>query len=195
MKTELLIVAPGINAIPASLVDAGVLASLVQDNLSYLNAYLPKVTTLATVQACEAHIQYVIDGTSEGSLYEWHLFADERLCGSIRVNHIEEDNHKASMGYYICASHQGKGLATKAVRAVMAYCFGQLGFNRIELQCAGSNVASQKVAARLGFAKEATLRQAEYLNGAFTDLVVFGLLRENFNAQAEADLTEAVQAA
>lgn len=193
MNTELLPIAPGIHAAPASPNDAEALASLVQDNFTYLNTYLPKVTTLATVQACEAHIQYVIDSAADSSLFEWHLFADGSLCGSIRVNRIESDNRKASMGYYIGAGHQGKGLATKAVRAVMAYCFNHLGFNRIELQCAGSNVASQMVAARLGCVKEATLRQAECLNGVFIDLIVFGLLRENFNA--ETDVSAAIQAA
>jgi ribosomal-protein-serine acetyltransferase len=62
------------------------------------------------------------------------------------------------------------------------YCFRQLGLNRIELKCAATNFASMRVAERLGFSREGVLRQAEFLDGAFVDHHVYGLLRSDANA-------------
>ncbi len=184
LKTAPLHAAPGIRVVPVAVADAGALASLVHANVSHLSAFLPKVTGLATVEACERHLQHVIDCGDDNEVFEWHIFDDDILCGAVRLNHIEEENHKASIAYYIGASHQGKGLATAAVRAVLAYCFTNMGFNRIELKCAVANMASQQVAKRLGFTWEGMLHQAELLNGSYIDHFVYGLVREDFAASA-----------
>lgn len=170
--------------IPVSAADASALAELVQANISHLHTYLPKVTGLATVEACQRHLQHVIDCGKENEVFEWHIFDNDVLCGAVRLNHIEEENHKASIAYYIGDSHQGKGLATSAVRAVLGYCFTKMGFNRIELKCASTNMGSQQVAKRLGFIWEGLLHQAEFLNGAYVDHFVYGLLKEDFSAGA-----------
>ena len=141
------------------------------------------VVTLSTVDACSAHIQDVLKAGQEDELFEWHIFAQNKLCGAIRLNKIELGNRKASIAYYIGENCQGQGLASSAVRAVIGYCFEKLGFNRIELQCTSENLGSQKVAKRLGFSWEGMLRQAELLNGSYVDLFVYGLLREDFHVQ------------
>ncbi len=170
--------------IPVSAADASALALLVQANLAHLQTYLPKVTGLATVEACQRHLQHVIDCGKENEVFEWHIFDNDVLCGAVRLNNIDEENHKASIAYYIGEHHQGKGLATSSVRAVLGYCFTKMGFNRIELKCASANMGSQQVAKRLGFTWEGLLHQAEFLNGAYIDLFVYGLLREDFSASA-----------
>jgi ribosomal-protein-serine acetyltransferase len=169
--------------IPAAVSDASALASLVQANVAHLQTYLPKVTGLATVDACERHLQHVLDCGRENEVFEWHIVDNGALCGAVRLNHIEEENHKASIAYYLGANHQGKGLATAAVSAVLGYCFSHMGMNRIELKCASENLGSQQVAKRLGFMWEGMLRQAELLNGGYVDLFVYGLLREEFKAK------------
>ena len=169
---------------PATIADAAALASLVQENAVYLNTFLPKVASLSTVDACIAHLQYVMEASAQDEVLEWHIFSSDKLCGAIRLNKIEMGNHKASIAYYIGESCQGQGLASSSVRAVLGYCFDKLGFNRIELQCTSANLASQQVAKRLGFTWEGMLRQAELLAGDYHDLFVYGLLREDFHQRA-----------
>jgi ribosomal-protein-serine acetyltransferase len=183
---ETLSVAPGISAVPVRLADAGALAGLVADNIAHLRTFLPKVTGLDNRAAAEEHLQCVLD--AQGDLLEWHIFSDERLCGAIRLNHIEQDHRKASIGYYLGARHQGSGLATASVRAVLQFAFERLGMNRIELRCASGNAASQRVAERLGFSWEGLLRQAELVDGVYLDCFVYGLLRDDFLARATGGL-------
>jgi ribosomal-protein-serine acetyltransferase len=184
LKIETLSVTHGISVIPVRLTDAHALASLVAENAGHLQMFLPKVVGLGRVSAAEDHLQNMIDAGAQGELLEWHIFANERLCGAIRLNHIEHDNRKASVGYYLGQKYQGSGMATASVRAVLQFAFERLGFNRIELKCAVANVASQRVAERLGFAWEGLLRQAELVDGAYLDHFVYGLLRDDFAARA-----------
>ena len=176
--------APAISLIPVRLSDAAALACLVAGNVHHLQTFMPKVVGLCTVEAAEAYLQSVAGSGAEGELFEWHIFSGEHLCGAIRLNHIERDNRKASVGYYLGEQHQGSGLATSSVRAVLRFAFERLGFNRIELKCASDNVASQRVAERLGFAWEGLLRQAELVDGVYLDHFVYGLLKADFAACA-----------
>jgi ribosomal-protein-serine acetyltransferase len=173
------------------LADAGALASLVADNIGHLQGFLPKVIGLDTLDAAAQYLQFAVEAGAQGELLEWHIFSHERLCGAVRLNHIERDNRKASVGYFIGEQFQGSGLATASVRAVLRFAFEQLGFNRIELRCASDNVASQRVAERLGFAWEGLLRQAELADGVYLDHFVYGLLRDDFAARAAEGMKQA----
>lgn len=180
LKIERLYVAPGVYVSPVALANAPAMASLVRANLAHLAATLPPVAALADTAAAREHLDYAVAAASEGSLYEWHIFAEGLLCGSVRVNHIDSANRSAAIGYYIGSSHQGRGLATLSVRAVLEWCFTELGVNRMELRCASDNLPSQSVAKRLGFTWEGMLRQAELLHGSFVDHFVYGLLKSEF---------------
>lgn len=187
MNTAILDISPGVRAIPVAAAHAEALASLVRANLDHLSAYLPLVATLDSAAAANAHLQRVADAPAPAALLEWHIFDGAQLCGSIRVHHIDYDDRKASLGYFLGQDCQGKGLASAAVRAALRHCFSVLELNRIELQSASANLASLRMAQRLGFVSEGVLRQAEWLNGAFVDLHVYGLLREEWQAWQASD--------
>jgi ribosomal-protein-serine acetyltransferase len=183
VKIETLPVAPGVCVVPVKLDDAAALATLVAENRHHLRTFMPKVVGLDSLPVCQAYLHKVLACAVEGTLLEWHIVANDHLCGAIRLNHIEHDNRKISIGYYLGEQYQGRGLATSSVRAVMKFAFERLDFNRIELKCASDNVASQRVAERLGFAWEGLLRQAELVDGVYLDHYVYGLLRDEFAAQ------------
>lgn len=162
---------------------APALAALVAQNREQLQAYLPAVACLASADDAVAYLERACVRAAQGEVLEWHVFAGTALCGSIRLKDIDDDDRTASIGYYLARQFQGKGIAGACVRAVLAHAFGALQLNRIELQCAAGNRASMALAGRLGFAHEGVLRQAEWLNGAFVDLHVYGLLRADFSPE------------
>ncbi len=184
-------VAHGISVIPVRLSDASALAGLVADNIGHLRTFMPKVTSLDTLAATEQYLLFAEEARSIGEIFEWHIFSNEHLCGAIRLNHIELENRKASVGYFLGEKFQGSGVATASVRAVLHFAFERLGFNRIELRCASDNVASQRVAERLGFSWEGMLRQAEMIDGVYLDHFVYGLLRHDFAARAAEGMKQA----
>lgn len=191
LKTDILTVSPALRLLPARTSDAAELSSLVAANMDHLGVFMPKVVGLNTLEAAQSYLHSVVESNGDGELLEWHIFDNDTLCGAIRLNHIEPENRKLSIGYYIGAGFQGRGLATSSIRAVLRFVFEQLQFNRVQLKCASTNVASQRVAERLGFSWEGLLRQAELIDGQYVDHYVYGLLRSEFEAAAPIPLTRA----
>ena len=181
MKTFLLR-SPALAIVPATVGHAEALARLVRHNVAHLHAYLPAVAALATLDEARAYLDVAVERAAEGEILEWYLFSGAELCGSIRVKDIDQHDRKAKIGHFLGAQFEGQGIMTASLRVILEYCFSTLELNRMELHCASTNVPSMAVAARLGFTLEGTLRQDEWLNGAFVDQHVHGLLRAEWMA-------------
>jgi RimJ/RimL family protein N-acetyltransferase len=81
------------------------------------------------------------------------------------------------VGYWVAAQARGRGVAPDALRALSGWAFETLGLGRVELVTDPENIASQRVAEKAGFQREATLRSI-LLNrdGSRRDGVMFSLL-------------------
>jgi RimJ/RimL family protein N-acetyltransferase len=102
---------------------------------------------------------------------------DGALLGSISLMRLAWEHRRGEVGYWLGAAARGRGHATRAVGLICRWGFDQLGLERIDLLAATGNRASQAVAERAGFAREAVLRS--YMQGTFErqDMVAFGLLK------------------
>ncbi len=108
-----------------------------------------------------------------------------KIAGQIGYNYFNWDDRRTEIGYWLGASFQGKGLITKSCRALVNYAFGELNLTRVEIRCGVRNKKSRRIPERLGFQKEGTLRQAEWLHDHFIDLVIYGLLASEWQKKRE----------
>jgi ribosomal-protein-serine acetyltransferase len=184
MEAQPISITAWLEARPAVPDQAEALADLVLRNVDHLRQYLPAVAALNSVEKARSHLAGVADRAARAEVLEWYLFAEGVLCGGVRLNKIEVENRKTSIGYLIDAAYQGRGIVTLALRAFLRYCFEALGMNRVELTAATENVRSIRLAERVGFIREGRLREAEWLDGAFVDHFVYGLLRSEFLSAA-----------
>jgi ribosomal-protein-serine acetyltransferase len=104
------------------------------------------------------------------------LVLEERMIGAAGFAGIDWIARSTSVGYWLAEEHQGQGLMTRAVRALVDHAFGELDLHRVEIQVAEGNRRSRAIPERLGFQHEGTLREAECVGGRYLDLVVYGLL-------------------
>ena len=181
VQPQPLISSSGVSIIPVAVEHASALASLVQNNVEHLKVFLPAVAELCSLEKARDHLCYAVERASAGEIYEWHLFVEESLCGSVRLKDIDRVDRKAKIGYFIDSRFAGRGTISSAVSTVLEFCFGPLDLNRIELRCAIGNLPSKRVAERLGFLHEGVLRQEECLNGIFVDQHVYAMLTQDFN--------------
>lgn len=176
----------GLVARAATRADGAAFPALIRANAAHIRRYLPGPAQVVTEAALAGHFDRLDARRATGELIEWHLFQDGMLCGSLRLNFVEEAHRRASVAYLLDAGHQGRGIITRALRGVLAYAFGTLGFNRIELCCATGNHGSRRIAERLGFVHEGCLRQAEFIDGQPVDHDVYGLLAADFGGERNA---------
>jgi RimJ/RimL family protein N-acetyltransferase len=104
---------------------------------------------------------------------------DEELLGSISLMRIDWHHRRGEVGYWLGARARGAGHGTRAVRLICGWGFEKLGLERIELLAAIENPASQRVAERSGFAREAVLRSVWVGRDGRHDMVCFGLLADD----------------
>lgn len=57
------------------------------------------------------------------------------------------------MGYWVGASHNGRGFATRAVREIVRVAFEELRLHRVQAETLLHNVRSQRVLERNGFVR------------------------------------------
>jgi len=100
----------------------------------------------------------------------------DQLLGSISLMRFSWKNARAEVGYWLAREARGQGHITRAVRLITNWGFVHLGLQRIELVAATANPASQRVAERCGFTREAVLRSYMVSKTGRDDMVAFGLL-------------------
>lgn len=90
------------------------------------------------------------------------------------------------IGYWIDAAHEKKGIVTEVAAALAKHALTDLSLARVEIHCNPENLASNRVAEKLGFTREAVLRRRyQYTTDQpLRDLVHWTLFREDMGRAA-----------
>ena len=102
------------------------------------------------------------------------IFKDDGLVGVLSFNTIELANKAGYIGYWLDEAHQGQGILSQSLQAFMRYYAERGEIRRFVIKCRVANQHSNKVALRNGFTLEGCLREAEFLNGHFDDVNIYG---------------------
>jgi RimJ/RimL family protein N-acetyltransferase len=103
--------------------------------------------------------------------------------GNISLQNIDLVSRNAEYAIVIGdKNYWGKGVAGEASRLLIAHGFNALNLHRIYCGTSSTNTAMQKLAAKLGMKEEGRRREALYKNGAYADVIEYGLLREDYIA-------------
>ena len=85
--------------------------------------------------------------------------------------------YRGRIGYWVAAPSRGRGVCTRALRMVSRWGFEKLGLQRLELITDPDNLASQRVAEKVGYRREGVLRaHLKHPDGRIRDSVMFSLL-------------------
>lgn len=160
--------------------EAGELFWLVDSNRRYLREWLAWIDGIQSPGQFYSVIQMWQKNFQEGSSSHFGIRYRGVLAGSISLHAIDWNNSQASIGYYLSEKLQGRGITIRTVKAVINHAFYELGLNRIEIRCGKDNDKSKAIPMKLGFYREGILRDGEFLNGNFHDLIVYGLLRREW---------------
>lgn len=163
-----------------TLADAPVLAGLLRVNRDFLAPWDPiRSENYFTADGQQAVIEADLQQYEQGSKLP-HVILDDsgHVIGRITLNGIVRGPFQScAMGYWVSASHNGRGFATKAVREIVRVAFEELGLHRVQAETLPHNVRSQRVLERNGFVQFGMA--PEYLNiaGRWQDHVIYQVVR------------------
>jgi ribosomal-protein-serine acetyltransferase len=179
-------VRPGVELRSISEADAPELDRLIQANRSHLEPFMPWAQA-SDIDATRAFVRTAVRQELGDDGFHGALVCEGAIIGTAGFHRVDRINTTTSIGYWIDARHQGRGIMTATVAALIDHAFDVWDLHRIELRVAPENVRSRAIAARLRFREEGVLRGAErFGDGDYRDLIMHSLLRNDQRAWADA---------
>lgn len=109
------------------------------------------------------------------------IASEKELIGGIGFV-LQDDIHRksASLGYWLGEPFWGQGITTRAVRFITDYMFSHYDLVRIYAGVFYWNPASGRVLEKAGYVYEGRLRKHVFKDGKITDLLIYALLRDEW---------------
>jgi RimJ/RimL family protein N-acetyltransferase len=105
----------------------------------------------------------------------------DRPIGTLDLRGVQNKNRCADLGIQIgekdCWS---QGYGREAIGLVLAYGFNTLNLHRIELTVYADNTRGIRCYEQCGFKAEGRKRQAHFGQGRYHDVLIYGILAEEF---------------
>ena len=120
--------------------DAEDLYAAVDANRDHLARWLPWAAgqtlegTLAFIRSTRRQL-----ATNDG--FQTAIVEDGRIIGMVGFHGVSWDHRSATIGYWLAEAAQGRGIMTRAVRALANYAFTVWELNRVEIRAAVDNGA------------------------------------------------------
>ncbi|MGW2012001.1 GNAT family N-acetyltransferase [Streptomyces nigrescens] len=107
------------------------------------------------------------------------------LVGDVTFVWNSREHRQGGIGYVFHPTHTGHGYATEASRALLKLGFEELQLHRIQAELDGRNTASARLLERLGMRREGHLRENEFLDGEWSDEVIYAMLAREWRDRRE----------
>ncbi len=108
-----------------------------------------------------------VDKADNNDIFVWSVFLKpkytnsgyEEVIGQVSAQENKEDITIRDVGWYIDPIYQGKGFATEAAKAMLAYMFKEVKINGIFSGAVKDNIGSCRIFEKLGFSKIAEVEE------------------------------------
>jgi [ribosomal protein S5]-alanine N-acetyltransferase len=139
--------------------------------------------THRSIKDSESFLRFATEGYERGDFGGWGIVLKDSgafvgTCG-IEAGYAPE-HARGELGYVLSREQWGKGLMPEAARAVIRFGFRRMGLNRVEARCIAENTASARVMEKVGMTYEGTLREREFIKGAYRDMRLYSILRREY---------------
>ena len=158
------------------------MTDLIVRNQQRLARWEPWAEHPATLESTRAYIRSALEDFVRGRQISTIIAVDDgrhfigRCCMRINPHASSGD-----IGYWIDADYEGRGLASRAARALISAVFDEIGLSKVELRTSVGNERSRALAQRLGFAYEGILPGGlQFMNHA-DDVALYGVTARRWN--------------
>ncbi|SDN39344.1 ribosomal-protein-alanine N-acetyltransferase [Fictibacillus solisalsi] len=139
------------------------------------------VAPFESIEQTASLIRDFQNGFSTGATIRWGIaeITSGRVIGTCGFHNWAKKKWRAEVGYEIRRSEWRKGVMSEVLSVILPYGFQRMELNRIGALIHPDNFRSAKLAVKLGFQAEGQLRDYQFVEGEFQDLVMFSLLKKD----------------
>ncbi len=156
----------------------------------YFNGDTPPKECPETLEETQKLLDRILNRPPDADIIDYAIHKKDsgELIGCGMIARIDHYNCRCELGIGLGwdKTNWGKGYASETLQAIIAYCFKELGMNRIEAEIYEFNLHSIRLFERNGFQQDGTRRQYIFKDGVFKDEYLYSLLREEWERQNKA---------
>ena len=152
-------------------------------SLEYITRYLAWEHKNYALEDARGWIESRSAMWERGEQYSFLVYSvkDGQFLGSMDIDRIENINKIANLGYWIGQEVANRSIATTAAEMVVKFAFRELKLNRLEIITDIANIASRRVAEKLGAKKEGILRNRFFHHDQIHAAVMYSLILEDIH--------------
>jgi RimJ/RimL family protein N-acetyltransferase len=133
------------------------------------------------LESTETFLDSMLDGSSDSRGFVIADITDEAYIGQVNLDAIDWKNRVGRVGIVIGSTEYfGLGYGTEAMRLLIQFAFLEMNLNRLELDVYDFNERAIRCYLSCGFRQEGRLRERQYKNGRYVDVIQMGLLRSDW---------------
>jgi RimJ/RimL family protein N-acetyltransferase len=115
--------------------------------------------------------------------YSICLLGTEQSIGTVFLRDVDKVNGSGVVGIFLGdRRYLGQGYGTDALNALVDFGFGELRLERIELEVFDYNARAIRSYVKAGFQTDAVLRHSRFHRGAYHDVQIMSILRDDWLA-------------
>ena len=107
---------------------------------------------------------------------------DGVLSGRGALFSVDPLARHGEVGLALLPEARGRGLGRDVLRVLLGYAFRSRNLRRVHLQTLASNTAALAAYRAVGFVEEGRLREHAWVEGAYEDIVLMGVLQSEWDA-------------
>lgn len=122
--------------------------------------------------------QWIVIANQDMPLTNFAIVYKDTVVGGVGIiKKSDVFRFSAEIGYWLGERYWNKGIATKAVKAMIHYAFENFDINRLFAHVFETNIASKRVLHKCGFNEEACLKKSVVKNNQILDCYIYSLLK------------------
>jgi RimJ/RimL family protein N-acetyltransferase len=168
--------------------DAVALHEAARESIATVGQWLPWLTANYSLTDSEDWVSDSARHWRQGTEFRFGVFEPGpggRCLGGAGLNHLNAVHGIGNLGYWVRSTGTGRGIGSRAARLVARFGLTTAGLGRVEILTACDNLASQRVAARIGARFEGVLRDRLQVHGQRIPARLYALVREDLPGLGE----------
>ncbi|MET8568999.1 GNAT family protein [Streptomyces sp. NPDC004783] len=151
-----------------------------------VDPWIPWASFSTDLASATATLQRYADRQAADGARIFGIWLDGILVGGVMFTRFDVATGVCEVGCWLERAGEGRGLITRACRALIDWAFEQRGMSRVEWWASSGNVRSIAVARRLGMSRDGVLRRHSVHRGERRDIEVWSVLAEEWPTDADA---------